>query len=115
MKIASILLLSLVLIQQACPSDQPNKAPQHTPQRQSPTHRFVITRDIDLAFDTQTGQLCRTWDWSPVAPPAKANTEGATPQRVPGELTPTCLSLYEKYPTVALSSEPVAVESEQEK
>jgi len=66
----------------------------------TPTHRFMAnSHNVDLAFDTQTGQLCRTWDWSPIAPEAKPNAQGAVPQRMVGELTPTCLWLFKQYPT----------------
>ena len=33
------------------------------PAKETPGHRFVLTRSDDsVAFDTQTGQICRTWD-----------------------------------------------------
>ena len=34
-----------------------------------PLHRFILTRypaDASVAFDTQTGQICKTWEWQPV-------------------------------------------------
>jgi hypothetical protein len=74
--------------------------PKVTKENRVPVHRFVITRNPDIAFDTQTGQICRTWEWVPVTKPAKANEEtGMVPQRMPGELSPTCISLYTKYPS----------------
>lgn len=27
------------------------------------TQRFIPTNSADVAFDTKTGSLCRTWDW----------------------------------------------------
>jgi hypothetical protein len=67
------------------------------------THRFVLTKyplDSGTAFDTQTGQLCRTWDWQPVSGPGAVNMKtGLAPETKPGEFAPTCLSLYEKYPS----------------
>ena len=73
-----------------------------TPQR-PPLHRFVLTRvpnDSSVAFDTQTGQICRTWGWQPVGTDAKPDRiTGNVPQRLIGEFTPACLSLYEKYPS----------------
>src|SRR6266478_3456032 len=49
---------------------------------------------------TQTGQLCRTWDWKLIGKPAKPDEQsGTVPQRSVGELTPTCLSLYQQYPS----------------
>jgi len=64
-------------------------------------HRFVLTKfDGGVAFDTQTGQICRTWDWLPVGGHPKANAEtGTTPQIAFGEYAPTCLFLYEQYPS----------------
>jgi hypothetical protein len=68
-----------------------------------PLHRFVLPRfpaDDGVAFDTQTGQICKTWGWEPVG---KATTPdpvtGNSPQRIIGEFAPTCLSIYEKYPS----------------
>lgn len=79
---------------------QPKPAERKKP---TPTHRFVLVQRLTaVAFDTQTGQLCRTWDWVPVAPEAPR-------ERQPGELTPTCLSLYQKYPTQTDPSDPLEV------
>jgi hypothetical protein len=61
-------------------------------------HRFVRTRSgtgIDIAFDTQTGQICRTWEWVPI----EARKPGHIGERIPGELSPTCLSLYRDFPS----------------
>jgi hypothetical protein len=74
------------------------KAPRES---RVPVHRFVLTRaDPGAAFDTQTGQLCRTWDWKMSGRAQEPDKEtGQLLQRSVGELTPTCLSLYEKYPS----------------
>lgn len=70
------------------------------PSLSTPTHRFVpYSHNDDIAFDTQTGQMCRTWDWSPVAPVARATPEGGFPERKAGEFAPTCLTLFKQYPT----------------
>lgn len=72
-------------------------------------HRFVLTRaGVDVAFDTQTGQICRTWEWTPTSAPSKPNpTTGMAPQRAVGEFAPTCLLLYQTYPSgVGSASEP---------
>ena len=72
--------------------------PPRTSQRPG-LHRFQLTRlGVDIAFDTQTGQLCRTWKWEPLAPETKT-AQGKMPERKPGEFAPTCLSLYQKYPS----------------
>jgi hypothetical protein len=82
------------------------------PSPSTPTHRFMAnSHNVDIAFDTQTGQLCRTWDWSPVAPEAKPNAQGTVPQRMVGELTPTCLSLFKQYPTTGSAAIGVVQES----
>jgi len=65
----------------------------------SPSHRFVLSRVINVGFDTQTGQLCRTWDWEPIRPAQMNPKTGETPEALPGDQTPTCFSLYQKYPT----------------
>jgi hypothetical protein len=77
------------------------KPKQQEQRTSSPTHRFVLTtRDVDLTFDTPTGQLCKTWGWTPVAPPEKpASGTGIIPERKPGEFAPTCLALFQQYPT----------------
>lgn len=65
-----------------------------------PLHRFVLTRDADVAFDTQTGQICRTWPWQPTGQTAKPDpASGNVPQRQLGEFAPTCLDLYRLYPS----------------
>jgi hypothetical protein len=61
-----------------------------------PTRRFeLVTHDADVAFDTQTGQLCKTWDWQPMGKVSKPDPiTGGSPQRKLGEFAPTCLSLF---------------------
>ena len=63
--------------------------------------RFVLTNfGADAAFDTQTGQLCRTWDWKLTGKAdQKDPITGLTPQAKLGQLAPTCLSLYTQYPS----------------
>lgn len=56
-------------------------------------HRFVLAKiptDDGVAFDTQTGQLCRTWDWKPVGRHAEPDKTGTTPQLSIGEFAPAC-------------------------
>jgi hypothetical protein len=76
-----------------------------------PTRRFeIVSHDADVAFDTQTGQLCKTWDWQPIGKPGKVDPEsGASPQRKLGEFAPTCLSLYISFhPSTFVYREPEA-------
>jgi hypothetical protein len=70
-------------------------------ERPAATHRFVLGRfEGGVAFDTQTGQICKTWEWEPIGKQAAPDpVTGSYPQRAFGEFAPTCLSLYEKYPT----------------
>src|ERR1700746_357638 len=76
-------------------------AKQTKPDHRPPTHRFVLAEHhADIAFDTVTGQLCRTWDWSLQGSHPKVDpSTGTTPQRAEGEFAPTCLYLYEKSPS----------------
>jgi hypothetical protein len=58
--------------------------------------------NASVAFDTQTGQICRTWDWQPIGAPSKTDpVSGNTPQRSFGEFAPTCLSLYKDFPSTS--------------
>ena len=50
-----------------------------------PTQRFISTNSGDVAFDTKTGSLCRTWAWEVYTYSSK-NVSRATR---------TCQSLYE--------------------
>ena len=64
-------------------------------------HRFVLTRaGDDVAFDTQPGQICRTWEWQPVGSVGRPDpATGGLPERKAGEFAPTCLFLYQTYPS----------------
>jgi hypothetical protein len=82
-----------------------------------PLHRFVLTRfGQDTAFDTQTGQLCRTWDWLPAGAPRTGNE---ALEKKPGQFTPLCLTLYQQFPsgpddgTQTVEEEPAATEKTQ--
>ena len=67
-------------------------------QNHLPVHRFVITRDSGLALDTQTGQLCRTWEWMPTSK-QRFDADGNPIPRNYGEFAPTCLLVYQQYPS----------------
>jgi len=99
----AIFCLLLCLILSGCDnltSTTPKKNPfGHVVKRPVPVHRFVQnTYNPDIAFDTQTGQICKTWDWQS-ANPAKANADGTQRQRVSGEFSPTCASIYLSSPS----------------
>ena len=92
--------LGLLVLLQSCVIPGQKKMPQVRPG----IHRFTIsTRGAgDVAFDSQTGQICRTWDWHPVGEKPTADPiTGNYPQRSFGEFAPTCLVLYQKYPSGA--------------
>lgn len=105
MRTLSVALLAIVL--SGC--DELNQTQQKTPApapapkvkaNRVAVHRFVLTKfDGAVAFDSQTGQICRTWEWQPVGKAAKPDENGSVPQRAYGEYTPTCLSLYQQYPS----------------
>jgi hypothetical protein len=91
----------------SCDSNQPKPlaAPSKSIAKvRPPLHRFVLTRfptDAGVAFDTQTGQICRTWEWVPSGPNVSLDILSRAKKsdiRI-GEFAPTCLSLYEKYPS----------------
>lgn len=54
----------------------------------TPGERFVPTNSGDLAYDTKTGSLCKTWNWG------KAQSYPA--EQTIGARTTTCSSLYEE-------------------
>ncbi len=111
MKQLFLLGFALIAFQGGCEYGQNDKAKQAaatpvTPQPTTPIRRFVlVTRAPGVAFDTQTGQLCRTWDWQVTGkePPLDPTT-GGFPQRQLGEFSPTCLSVYQQYPTLSARS-----------
>jgi hypothetical protein len=78
---------------------QPKK--RATVKRAVPVHRFVqSTFNADIAFDTQTGQMCRTWAWEPISASAKPDpVTGRVPQQSAGQFTPTCASVYLSIPS----------------
>jgi hypothetical protein len=58
------------------------KVPPLAKESRVPVRRFILTKyDAGVAFDSQTGQLCRTWEWALVnKPAAKADESGNVPQ-----------------------------------
>lgn len=108
MKITSprIALMGLCVLFSGCEDVQPAKPakpvkPQIVKENRVPVRRFILTKyDSGVAFDTQTGQLCRTWEWTPVGKESPIDKEtGGRAQRLVGEFTPTCLSLYKDFPS----------------
>jgi len=61
-------------------------------QQQAPSRFITLSGPgYGVAFDTATGQICRTWDWTPV--PAKPPATEPRPEQLLGEFAPTCKSL----------------------
>lgn len=90
MKVAALLALSAVLLQQPAGCDQGKQTPAETakPAHTPPIGRFeaVTTHGwADVALDTKTGQLRRTWDWE------YKNNPSATDLNQ----LPTCYSIYQ--------------------
>lgn len=103
---ALIVLVFFVLTVSGCDqlttsanSSQPKK--KVSVKRPVPVHRFVqSTYNSDVAFDTQTGQICKTWAWTPIGQVAKPDpVTGNMPQRALGEFAPTCSSIYLNSPS----------------
>ena len=100
MKLALLPLVAFLLTDTyETPSSKPQPPRPISKIHRTPVHRFTLLRnDPGVAFDTQTGQVCRTWGWVPGGKPATADPEsGNTPQRTFGEFSPTCLELYKQY------------------
>lgn len=89
MKFAALLALSAFLLQQPSGCDQHEQAPSEPAKPSQPLlRRFeaVATHgSADVALDTKTGQLCRTWDWAYKDNPSATDLN---------EL-PTCYSIYQ--------------------
>jgi hypothetical protein len=94
-------VLSLALCLAACDKLTPSTITVKVPDQGEhfPTRRFeLVEHDANVAFDTQTGQLCKTWGWQPTGKPVKVDPDtGSAPRRSLGEFAPTCLSLYISY------------------
>jgi hypothetical protein len=98
MKLNYIIVCLMPLGFIGCEKPAPVERTKLITQNHIPVHRFVITRDSGLALDTQTGQLCRTWEWVPSGK-QRLDADGNPIPRNYGEFTPTCLSVYEQYPS----------------
>jgi len=110
MKFAVAIPCLLLLYQQSCDRSEQNKVPvaaRPSPARSLPAvHRFtLVPNNYGVAFDTQTGQICRTWDWRLSGKQPDADATGYIPQRQFGELSPTCMSIYQQFPSGPESKE----------
>jgi len=97
------ILVGLVFLLAGCEElQQPKTAKTKiVTENRVPVRRFILTKyDADVAFDTQTGQLCKTWEWEPIAKlTPQQEASGVHPSRALGEFSPTCISLYKQYPS----------------
>jgi hypothetical protein len=105
-----LLLLTLigVMVETGCPSGQQKQAPTTAPVIVRPYRRFVpIAHGQGFlsfpywAFDTKTGQLCKTWSWTnPTV--EKADASGDTSKLAgldaAAAYTPTCKELWTAFP-----------------
>lgn len=99
MRLMVVVPVALLLLQQNCDnSSQKQVGPAPSPPA---INRFtLVPNSAGVAFDTQTGQICRTWDWKPLGKEPNADpVSGNIPQRQFGEFSPTCLSIYQQYPS----------------
>jgi hypothetical protein len=97
--------LSLAVIaflqQSGCDQFQTKTVAPKPSGQKTPLHRFVLTRDRgDVAFDTQTGQICRTWPWVATSKPSLPDKDtGQVPETKWGESVPICEEIYHRYPS----------------
>jgi len=109
---SATLMMFAVLVgcDQLTQQKSPAPAAKAKPRPNNMAHRFVLTKlSGGVAFDTQTGQICRTWDWAPGGKPPKPNDNGVVLQQSFGDLAPTCVSLYKEYPSGSVDSQVEAV------
>jgi hypothetical protein len=103
LKSSGIILVGLGFLFSGCEEFQQPKPANTKIVKESrvPVRRFILTKyDADVAFDTQTGQLCKTWEWQPMAKlTPQQEASGVHPPRALGEFSPTCISLYSQYPS----------------
>jgi hypothetical protein len=93
----SLLFASILALQSCEVPTQQKKEPVKAAAPRPGLHRFILTRfGIDVALDTQTGQLCRTWDWTPTSEAPRTNPLAEVK---PGQYAPLCLTLYQQYPS----------------
>lgn len=89
----AILATVLLLATYGCDelANQSQSAPRRFESRSHPIGRFEKLQNfrVDVALDTQTGQLCKTWSW--------LSTNRNNPD--PYEELPTCEVLYKNFPT----------------
>lgn len=103
MKLTSLVIMTCLCFLSAGCDELLQQKPTKTKivkENRVPVRRFILTRGMDIAFDTQTGQLCKTWQWEPTAKlTPQQESSGVHTQRVPGEFAPACVTLYKDFPS----------------
>lgn len=94
MKLAACLLALAIFLDQPTGCDQHPKPEAPTAKHYPPVHRFINVpgsfNATDVALDTVTGQLCRTWVWQ-YRSDKDPNAGGL-------DTLPTCLSIFQSFP-----------------
>src|SRR5579883_1331008 len=89
-----------LLFLEDCPNNSQKASPAPPAQvqiQQSQVGRFVLGHaSMNVGFDTKTGQICRTWDWSTPGATCANNDCTQIKNGNFGEMAPTCLELYHK-------------------
>lgn len=97
--VVALILLPMTGCEQLAKESQPSSrpSPQTSASRSHPIGRFEKIQNfrVDVALDTQTGQLCKTWVW--------VSKDRRSPD--PYEDLPTCDSLYKAFPTAEVIEE----------
>ncbi len=106
MKVAAVLIASLIALMQTNGCDEPTKpvTPNSTAKepRLPPLHRFVNVSSPaspGIALDTVTGQYCRTWEWSYKV----ASMNGGL------DTVPTCLRVFQSIPAGEDPKDPLGI------
>jgi len=107
---ALLIALLLFIGTGGCATEQPKQASVPAPVTVRPYQRFVpIAQGQGFlsfpywAFDTKTGQLCKTWDWQSNSAPSHKAQESGNTSKLQGldaaaAGTPMCLALLTEYP-----------------
>lgn len=104
MRFLAIVIAAISL--QSCNVAEQRKADGGGATQMTMPGRFTSAGSHDIALDTQTGQLCRTWDWSPSRDQPKSNP---ALEIKPGQYAPLCITLYNSYPSNMPKDDPLGI------
>lgn len=92
MKFAFVIWMAILLAQSDCDNTKQSAPPVQSVERKPshPINRFEKIQNfrVDVALDTKTGQLCKTWEWQ--------STNRQNPDSY--ENLPLCVDLYNRFP-----------------